>query len=159
MPQKKSARQNRTRKRYLVDTGPILSLFNEQDAWHGRSLEFFGGLDFDLVTTEAVIHEVIYFLQKARKPSSVIERLLENVSEGSLIVYFLKKAHFERIKHLKIRYADQPKLDYADMTLVVAAEDLRLSDIITIDVRDFQRLHWNRYNSFNVILPTLEGSN
>lgn len=158
MPPRKqsSSKRGRTRKKYLLDAGPIIGLFNEEDAWHDRCVAFFGSLDFELVTTEAVISEVIYFLQKAKNPAKAVDTLLDDIGRGLYDVHFLQKSDFQRIKALKIKYADQKHLDYADMSLVIAAEDLNLSDIITIDKKDFLKLRWNGSNHFNVIQPDLK---
>jgi predicted nucleic acid-binding protein len=154
---KRSSNQtSRPLRKSLLDAGPIIGLFNREDDWHDRCLAFFGELDFQLITTEAVISEVIYFLQKARNPSKAVETLLEDVARGLYDIHFLQKSDFQRIKAFKIKYADQKKLDYADMSLVIAAEDLNLGDIITIDRKDFSKLRWKGTNHFNIIQPDLK---
>jgi predicted nucleic acid-binding protein len=47
-------------------------------------------------------------------------------------------------------------LDYADLSLVIAAEDLGIADIITIDKNDFEKLRWGKTGTFSVITPVLK---
>lgn len=117
------------RKSFLLDAGPIIGLFNEEDDWHQRCVEFFGNVDIPFVTTEAVISEVVYFLQKAKtgrvQRNKAITRLFDDIEKDLYSVHFLTKSHLSRIKNLRLQYDDQ-RLDYADLSLVVAAEDLNL---------------------------------
>ncbi len=137
----------------------MVAFFNNDDDWHTQTVEFFGDLNSEFVTTEAVIGEVIYFLERARssfEACNAVEMLLNDVAAGLYDVHFLQKEDLERITNLKIKYADHRRLDYADMTLVMAAEDLNLGEIITIDIKDFQRLRWKGSKHFNVIEPDLK---
>lgn len=45
------------------------------------------------------------------------------------------------------RYADLP-LDYADATIVVAAEDLATPHVLTLERKDFAALRWHGRRSF-----------
>jgi predicted nucleic acid-binding protein len=156
VPLKKPSKAKNTRKKYLLDAGPIIGLFNEEDAWHKRCTEFFGSVTVPFITTEAVISEVVYFLQQAKrdkkKTNAAIQRLFNDIDLDLYEVHFLRKPDLQRIKVLKLQYSDQ-RLDYADLSLVIAAEDRQLADIVTIDRNDFGKLRWNRINPFNIITP------
>jgi uncharacterized protein len=156
--QRKPARSgnNVNRQRSLLDSGPLIGLYNEEDEWHTRCLAFFGETDLEFFTTEAVIIEVIYRIQKENylaKALSSITSLLNDVATDFYKVHFFGKEDISRIKELRLKYWDQKSLDYADLSLVVAAERLNLSDIITIDNNDFQKLQWHESRHFNVIQP------
>jgi predicted nucleic acid-binding protein len=159
VPQKKPSKPRKSRERFLLDAGPIIGLFNQDDDWHKRCFSFFAELDFELIITEAVISEVIYKIQKEKRKNKAVEAvttLLDDIEKDRYKVHFLKKNDFQRIKALRIKYADQNRLDYADLTLVIAAEDLNLNNIITIDKNDFEKLQWNNKHHFNVIQPDIK---
>ena len=56
--------------------------------------------------------------------------------EGFASVCPVSLPSLRRVRALMDKYADLP-MDYADATLVVLAEDLGVSDILTLDRRDF----------------------
>ena len=43
--------------RYLVDTGPLVAVFNRADAWHGWAAQTFATIDDSFWTSEAVVTE------------------------------------------------------------------------------------------------------
>ncbi len=144
------------RVKVLLDTGPIIGLFNEQENSHESYKSFFGQAQFQYVVTEAVIGEVIYKLQKEKRGSRAIQAVvafLKDVYDGRYMLYPLNREHMNRIKDLRNQYSDQKKLDFADLSLVVAAEDLTIGDIVTIDKKDFEKLRWGKTKYFTVIDP------
>lgn len=49
----------------LLDTGPIVGLYNEKDDWHERCMEFFGSIThYEYLLTHAVICEVLFHIQQ-----------------------------------------------------------------------------------------------
>jgi len=118
-----------------------------------------GGVDYEFVTTEAVISEAIYKIQKDKnllKAVAAVTTLLDDVSRNLYILHLLKLEDFSRIRELRQTYSDQRRLDFADMSLVVAAEQTRISEIVTIDRKDFEKLRWKNGKetcAFTVIEP------
>jgi len=70
-------------------------------------------------------------------PDSVgSQRLMDFVADRGLAVYFLSERALERAFELMRRYVNVP-MDFADASLVVAAEALNTRKVFTIDRKDF----------------------
>lgn len=128
----------------LLDSGPLVGLYNKNDNWHERCKTFFGSEErFDYVLTQAVIAEVIYHIQRgknAEAAAKAVSNFLQGVENHVFKVHeFHNPYYLSRIRHLHGIYRDK-KLDFADLSLIVAAEELKIAQIVTVDVRDFSFL-------------------
>src|SRR3989441_11111244 len=104
----------------LVDTGPLVALFDHKDAEHDRCANVLKSLREPLQTTIPVLTEVFYMLGPATRES---DRLREFVEKGGLSIWFFDRPALTRAFELMEIYADHP-MDLADASLVVAAESL-----------------------------------
>ena len=116
----------------LVDTGPVVALFDPADGSHERCVETLRSIEEPIGTTVPVLTEAFHLLSPGSLGS---QRLIDFVSAGGLLVWCLDDATLRRAFDLMVRYADFP-MDLADASLVVAAESLGLRTVFTID-RDF----------------------
>ena len=117
----------------LVDTGPLVALFDPQDAQHARCREVLRALQEPLFTTVAVLTEAFHMLSPG---SYGADRLREFIGRGGLAVWFLDETSLQRAFALMEQYADHP-MDLADASLIVAAEALPTRKVFTIDRQDF----------------------
>ena len=117
----------------LVDTGPLVALFDPQDAQHERCVKTLKGIKEPLVTTVPVLTEAFHMLGPASVGSN---RLRDFVEKGGLSVWFLDRATVRRAFELMEQYADHP-MDLADASLVAAAEAVGTRQVFTIDRKDF----------------------
>jgi uncharacterized protein len=117
----------------LVDTGPLVALFDPQDDQHNRCRATLKGIREPLLTTIPVLTEAFHMLGPASIGS---DRLREFVEDGGLSVWFLDRAWLTRAFELMELYADHP-MDLADASLVAAAEALSTRRVFTIDRKDF----------------------
>jgi predicted nucleic acid-binding protein len=117
----------------LVDTGPCVALFDPQDAQHARSREVLRTLREPLYTTVPVLTEAFHMLSPGGYAS---DNLRDFIVRGGLSVWFMGQADLQRAFELMEQYADHP-MDFADASLIVAAEALRTRKIFTIDRSDF----------------------
>ena len=134
----------------LVDTGPLVGLFDPADASYSRCIEVLKTIDEPLSTTTPVLTEAFHLLTPGSLGS---HRLMDFVSDAGVTVWFLDGQTLERAFELMLQYADCP-MDLADASLVVAAESLNLRKIFTIDRSDFATYrikHGHRYRAFEVI--------
>lgn len=118
----------------LVDTGPLVALFDPKDEQHNRCRGTLKEIREPILTTTPVLTEAFHMLG----PSSIgSERLRDFVAEGGMAVWFLDRAWLTRAFELMELYADHP-MDLADASLVAAAEALGTRRLFTIDRRDFE---------------------
>jgi predicted nucleic acid-binding protein len=117
----------------LVDTGPLIALFDPRDELHERCKRTLKALRSRLFTTVPVLTEAFHILSPESQGS---DRLRDFIALGGLGVWFLDHVSLERAFELMERYADHP-MDLADASLVVAAETLNTRRIFTVDRRDF----------------------
>lgn len=117
----------------LIDTGPLVALFDPKDGQHQRCQKTLRELRDPLVTTVAVLTEVFYMLSPESHGAA---RVRDFVRKGGAAVWFMNTEALLRAFQLMTRYADHP-MDLADASLVVAAETLGARRIFTLDRADF----------------------
>jgi uncharacterized protein len=134
----------------LVDTGPLVALFDRKDPQHRRCEAELKKMKEPIRTTVAVLTEAFHMLGPA-SPGS--EALREFVTLGGLSIWWFDSESLGRAFELMEEYADRP-MDLADASLVVAAELLKTRKIFTIDRDDFEtyrvRLGHRRF-SFEIL--------
>lgn len=117
----------------LVDTGPLVALFDPKDGQHQWAAKILKAVRERLCTTIPVLTEVFHMLQ----PQSIgSDRVREFVARGGLSVWFSDRASLTRAFELMEQYADQP-MDLADASVIVAAEALQTRKVFTLDRADF----------------------
>jgi predicted nucleic acid-binding protein len=133
----------------LVDTGPIVAYLDSTDPHHATVStamdEFLGGG----VTTPAVVTEAMHFAgRSANGPRAVAEL----VWASGMTVYDMCQPHdLKEAALLMDRYADTP-MDFADATLVLLADLLEISDVLTLDRRGFSTYRTASGNGFRLVL-------
>ena len=134
-------------KQILIDSGPLIALFDASDKYHHKAINFIKTTKYPLVTTLASITETLHLLDFNR--NAQID-FLEWVHRGAVEIHNIERDDFERIKELTIKYRDLP-MDFADSCLVYLAEKLNLNTIATID-RDFTIYRIQGRRKFQIIL-------
>jgi predicted nucleic acid-binding protein len=118
----------------LVDTGPLVALFDPKDGEHERCVAALKGIRGRLQTTVPVLTEAFHILDPGSQGSAALRAF---VSKGGLALWHLDAPLLARAFELMDRYADHP-MDLADASLIVAAESLKTQRIFTLDRRDFR---------------------
>ncbi len=118
----------------LVDTGPLIALFDPKDGQHQRCVKALKGLRVPIRTTVPVLTEAFHMLGPGSTSS---DRLREFVLKRGLSVWWFDQATLSRAFELMDRYSDHP-MDLADASLIVAAETLGTRKVFTIDRHDFE---------------------
>ena len=118
----------------LVDTGPLVALFDPQDGQHHRCVTALKTIRAPIVTTTPVLTEAFHILGPASVGS---DRLRDFIEQGGLSVWFFDRTTLTRAFELMELYADHP-MDLADASLVTAAEALGTRRVFTIDRNDFE---------------------
>jgi len=117
----------------LIDAGPLIALFNSRDTYHKDVCDFLAkNSSLFLVSTLAVYTEVSHILKRNIKAQ---RDFYEWVMYRGIILCEINQHDMPRIYELTGKYADLP-MDFADATLVVAAEKTGIRKIISLD-KDF----------------------
>ena len=116
----------------LIDSGPLIALFDRSDKYHQASTEFIKKNRSELITTLASITEVLHLLDFSRNAQV---DFLSWVDAGAVTVEPITTDDFQRIRGLIVKYSDLP-MDFADACLVFLGEKMNVSKVATID-RDF----------------------
>jgi predicted nucleic acid-binding protein len=119
-------------KRTLIDSGPLIALFDRNDKYHLASVKFIKENNSELVTTLASVTETLHLLDFNR--SAQID-FLGWVNAGAVTLETITSYDLQRIKELTIKYSDLP-MDFADACLVFLGEKFNIDEVATID-RDF----------------------
>ncbi len=118
----------------LVDTGPFVALFDPKDALHERCQGVLKAIREPLSTSVPVLTEAFHMLSPG---SYGADRLRDFILKGGLSIWFMDYAGVQRAFELMEQYAEHP-MDFADASLIVAAEALKTNKVFTIDRQDFE---------------------
>ena len=113
----------------LVDTGPLVALFDKRDKYHAWTVAALGATVGPLTTCEAVLTEVCFLL---KQQFGGAEEVFELLDRGLLQLRFDLGAEHERVAQLMKRYGDLP-MSLADACLVRMAETIPASRVMTLD--------------------------
>jgi predicted nucleic acid-binding protein len=113
----------------LIDAGPLIALFDKDDKFHKKIKQFITGEQYRFVSTTAVLTEVSHMLDFN---INVQIDFFEWVMNRGLVLFDIQQQDIPRIIELTRKYADRP-MDFADATLVIAAEKTGIKKIISID--------------------------
>ena len=134
-------------KKILIDSGPLIALFDASDKYHSESVKFIKTNTFPLVTTIASVTETLHLLDFNR--NAQID-FIEWIHRGAVEIQNIENIDFGRLKELTEKYRDLP-MDFADSCLVHLAEKLNLNTIATID-RDFSIYRIQGRKKFKIVL-------
>jgi predicted nucleic acid-binding protein len=115
----------------LIDTGPLVALFDKSDVEHSRSLRFIQNQEIELITTTPVIGEVMALLRFSVETQLEFLKWVQEV----LTVDVHLVNDLPRIREVMLKYADLPA-DFADASLVAAAERRGINTVASVD-KDF----------------------
>lgn len=134
-------------KKILIDSGPLIALFDASDKYHTKAVNFIKSNKYPLVTTIASITETLHLLNFNR--NAQID-FIEWIHRGAIEIQNIENDDFGRIKELTEKYRGLP-MDFADSCLVYLAEKLSLNTIATID-RDFSIYRIKGRRKFKAVL-------
>jgi uncharacterized protein len=132
----------------LIDTGPLVLLIDKKHPKHQFCCQTLSDLPKPFMTTWICLAEAMYLAY--RKGGWVMQNQLSKLlTEGLLVIFDIQQKDYNRLFHLMEKYRDTP-MDFADATLVLAAENLKIEKIVTLD-SDFYVYRINDSESFDVL--------
>ena len=120
--------------RILIDSGILLSYYQQQEPLHQAVIAFFDQNTAQLITSPICIAEVLWLLGNPGNPGVLAAQnhLLTAVIRGGIEAINLLPEDYARVTELNGRYADLPG-DFADLTVVCLSERLDIAEILTLD--------------------------
>jgi predicted nucleic acid-binding protein len=118
--------------RILIDAGPLIALFDSDDNRYKGVRSFIKKHQYRFISTLAVFTEVSHMLDFSVEAQ---QDFYEWVMHHGVIIADINQHDMPRIAELTKKYSDLP-MDFADATLIVAAEKSGIRKIISLD-KDF----------------------
>jgi uncharacterized protein len=133
----------------IVDTGPLVALFDRAERHHRWIAERFEELDAPLLICEPVLAEAMYLLARYPKTRGAV---LELIQIGALSVAFRVEEHVDALRRLLQKYKDKP-MSLADACIVRMAEVYDRHAVLTLD-SDFLVYRKHGRAALTLIHPT-----
>lgn len=127
----------------VVDSGPLIALFDGTDRFHPQAVAFLRHLPGRLVTNLPVITEVVYMLDFSPRAQHDFLRWVEQ----AVNIDGATAGDLPRIRAVLDQYSDLPA-DFADASLVALCERLKTLDVASVD-KDFTIYRANGNQAFN----------
>lgn len=135
----------------VVDSGPLIALFDRDDAYHKRVVAFIGAHPrLRLITTWAVLNETSALLGSRVGKAAELD-FLTWVERGGVALAPQETTALVQIRALVEKYRDLP-FDFADASVAVLAEQTGVSQVLTLD-RDFEIYKDARGKRLKNVLP------
>lgn len=131
----------------VVDSGPLIALFDHSDRYHKRSVAFVRNVQARLITNVPVLTEVVYVLDF----SVQAQRDFLLWAQQALSIDTETVTDMPAISALLEKYADLPA-DFADASLVALCNRLKIRDVASID-KDFTIYRTSDKRTFNNHFP------
>ncbi len=131
----------------LIDSGPLIALFDKSDSYHLKILNFLKNYKGKLVTSVAVVTEVSHILDFNLQ---VQIDFLKWIELGGLELYNITQNDIADIRIMMQKYIDIP-MDFADATLMYIANKEKIKNIISID-NDFDIYRTLKKQNLNNLL-------
>ena len=129
----------------LIDTGPLVALFDKSDAYHEQAIEFIKSFQGRLITTSATVTETLYLLDFNQNAQLAF---LKWIDAGALHIESIEHEDFGTLISNFEKYSDRP-IDFADGCLLFLAERLGILDIATVD-SDFEIYRLSNNRTFRI---------
>ena len=113
----------------IIDSGPLIALFDGSDKYHNDVLNFMKEYKGKLITSWAVITEVSHMLDFNLQ---VQIDFLKWCEIGGIEVYNITQDEISNIRVMMEKYIDIP-MDLADGTLMYIANKENIKNIVSID--------------------------
>ncbi|MEU7899246.1 PIN domain-containing protein [Nonomuraea sp. NPDC049152] len=136
----------------LLDTGPLIAVVDRDDKHHASCVRLLEELEGPLLLPSTILIEAGWTINRHMGPA-VHAQFLDSVTEEFELVDLLP-ADVRRMAELVRRHKDA-RLDPADVSVVAIAERLGVTQIATIDRRDFTLIRPQHVSAFTLLPEVL----
>jgi predicted nucleic acid-binding protein len=134
----------------LLDTGPLVAALNDKDEHHERCRDLIRWHPGPLAVPAPVLTEVCYFLDKRGRGVGAEARFLEALAAGELDLVPTVSSDLARMAELVRKYAGLP-LGAVDASVIAIAERLGVTQVATLDRRDFSVVRPRHAGGFRIV--------
>ena len=131
----------------LLDTGVVVALANRRDPDHVRCVDVWKQIRGQLVTVEGVLVESTHLLRRVPGGPEAATNL---VLEAGTVLVAPTADRMRTAVALARRYTNVP-MDFVDALLVAVAEELAITDVLTLDHRGFGTYRLSKKRRFTII--------
>ena len=131
----------------LIDSGPLIALFDKSDRYHLDVLNFLKLYKGELITSWSVITEVSHMLDFNLQ---VQIDFLKWIELGGVTICIISQNEISQIRVMMQKYLDIP-MDLADASLMYIANRDKITNIVSID-SDFDIYRTLKKQSLNNLL-------
>jgi predicted nucleic acid-binding protein len=124
-----------------------VAFLNRNDEAHESVRQTLRGIKGQLTTTAAVVSEVMYFTSE--HPSGPLSFAQFVIASRMVVSEMCQPAEVLAAAELMARYSDTP-MDFADATLVLLADRLGITDVLTLDRRGFSTYRTSKGKPFRI---------
>jgi hypothetical protein len=135
--------------RIIIDTGIIIALADQGDAWHQRSHDFICDYNGKVIAPSTIIPEACYMLQTYLGQFAEMA-FLESVVHREISVETVTVEDLGRSLEILKDYSDL-NIGLVDASIVALAERLGISQILTTDRRHFSVIRTKRGAPFELL--------
>ena len=131
----------------LIDTGPMIALFDKKDVAHAH-YQLLVRDGWKLTTTWPCVVEVTHFLD-----TKSTQAFLRWISDGEFILHPFDVSDVPDMAKMMQLNTQWPRMemDFADASLVWLAQDSNITQIMTMDIRDFSRYRLPDGRAFEIL--------
>lgn len=136
----------------LIDSGFLYAVLDAKDSKHQEVVKVLSSLSNDeIILLVPVIVETAYLLLK-RIGHRAMRDFIKVIESGRFRLEYVEKNDISRISEILEEYSDA-NLDFADAAITALAERLCITQILTVDQKDF-RMIVPRHCDYFEILPS-----
>ena len=133
----------------IADTGGLYALYDGDDRWHRKVVDFIESVDEPVIVPVVILAELSYMLNRKLGIDAELE-LLRSVAAGEMIVEPLTPADISGCARLIEQYRGL-NLGLADASVFIVADRLRTNRILTVDERHFRAVTSTRGQAFTLL--------
>ncbi len=124
-------------KALLCDSGPLIATYVRDDTHHDRCIRLLAAWSGKLLIPEPVLGETCNFLRNNVRSGAALEaRFLEALTSGSGDFEIVNPTGEDRARATwLVRRLVAAPLGYVDATIIAMAENLKITDVATTDLK------------------------
>ena len=134
----------------VLDTGPLLAAIDRRDPAHRACSGLLADSSETLVVPGPVLAEMDYWIYKELH-IGVLITLLDQITEGALVVEDLLPTDYRRVREVCDQYWDSD-VGFVDAAVLAIVERLNEPKLATLDHRHFRMLRPRHVDSL-ILLP------